>query len=422
MIIHQPEIINKDGKAILWSKIELSKKRDNFPDYVWYRVPEQYAAYLHPQSDAFLLSGLLAAMHFREDIQVRGTISPYLAYHLHEYQFLLNFRLPEILQPVSIQYEHLAPIEENPMGVGTLFSGGVDSLFTIWKHLPKNQSDPNYQVSHGIFIRGFDILHSENADYQQLFGQYTKQVSKIGIDLIELETNMLSIGHQRMDLSKVYGPLIVSAGLSLPTLFQRFYIPSSADYHMLQHTAYTTDPIVDGFLSSDTMDIIHHGSTHTRVEKVEEIANWALAQKLLWVCLDAKFEEKTWNCSRCEKCVRTMIPLYALGKLNRYKTFEKPISKNWEILWYARKFNKHYNYAGEIFPLLKQKKTDAIIWLYLSIILGHIRHSIVKYLPKVIKHWLRPYGYFITRNEAVDAYELLEITQLLQERDDHLSS
>ena len=327
MIIHQPEIITKDGHAIVSARIEMANKQINFPEYIWYRVPDRYASALDTQSDAVLVGSLLAGMYYSEDIQVRGTVSPRLAYHLDEYQFILNLRMPKVMHRVSIHYEHLKPLAAHPVGVGSTFSGGVDSLFTIWKHLPQNQLDPNFQVTHGIFIRGFDILHRERDDYQQLFDQFTIQAAKLGFEVIELETNMVSITHQRMDLSYSYGPLIVSTGLALPNLFHRFYVPSSGDYYMLKNHAYTSDPMVDGFLATDTMDIIHHGSTHLRVEKVEAISNWETAQKLLWVCLDAKFEEHSWNCSRCEKCVRTMIPLYALGVLDKFSSFEKPIKK-----------------------------------------------------------------------------------------------
>ena len=79
MIIHQPEIIIKDGLAILWARIEMAKQRQDFPDYIWYRVPEQYATFLIPQSDAFLVASLLAGMYFGEGITVRGAISPRLA-------------------------------------------------------------------------------------------------------------------------------------------------------------------------------------------------------------------------------------------------------------------------------------------------------------------------------------------------------
>jgi hypothetical protein len=422
MIIHQPEIIRQNGYAILYAKIEMAKKRENFPDNIWYRVPERFAPYLKIQSDAFLVASLLTGMYFEEDIQVRGTVSPRLAYHLEEYQFILNLRTPDVVRPVSIRYEHLSPVGGNPAGVGTTFSGGVDSLFTIWKHLPQNQPDPNYQITHGIFIRGFDILHNENDDYQQLFSQYSREASEIGIELIELETNVVSMTHQRMNLSYFYGPLILSTGLAMSGLFHRFYIPSSWDYHTLQHTAHASDPLVDGFLSTDAMEIVHHGSTHRRIEKVEQIANWEPAQKILWVCLEAKFKEHSWNCSRCEKCVRTMIPLYALGVLDKFKTFEKPIQKNWEILWYARKFNLRSNYVSEMYPYLRRKKPDLIPWLVLTTILGYLRYILINYLPKVVRHRLRRYGYFVSHNDAPDAYENHEVIQIIRSYHDHSST
>jgi hypothetical protein len=422
MIIHQPEILHKDGYAILWSRIETDAKPPHFPDHIWYRVPERYLPFLHIQSDAFLVAGLLAGMYYGEDIQVRGTVSPRLAYHLDEYQFLLNFRSPKVVRPVSIQYERLAPLTVNPTGVGTTFSGGVDSLFTIWKHLPQNQPDPNYQISHGIFICGFDILPGENEYYQRMFRQYSKQASRIGIDLIELETNVMGALHQRMILSYFFGPVIVSAGLVFSGLFQRFYVPSSWDYYNLKKASHSSDPLIDGFLSTETLDIIHHGSTHRRVEKVEQIADWDVAQDVLWVCTDHKFKETSWNCSRCEKCFRTMIPLYSIGKLDKFKTFEKPIKTNRDGLWWARRFSLRSNYISEMFPFVKKHKADFLPWLYLAALLGYIRYFIINNLPGFVKNWLRRYGYFVLRNEAPDAYEVPAVTQFIRDMHDRPSA
>ena len=419
MIIHEPELIQKDGYAVLHARIEMSKKRENFPDNIWYRVPERFAPFMKLQSDSFLAASLLAGMYFREDIQVRGPVSPRLAYHLEEYQFILNFRYPRTIFPVSIQYEKLAVVEADPTGVGTTFSGGVDSLFTVWSHLPQNQPDRGHRVTHGIFIRGFDILQNEMDNYRRLFNEYSKQASNIGIDLIELETNVMGITHQRLNLSYFYGPLIISTGLSMSGLFQRFYMPSSWDHYHLKHKAHASDPLLDGFLSTDTMQIVHHGSTRRRIEKVEQISNWDLAQNILWVCQDAKFREHSWNCSRCEKCVRTMIPLYALGVLDKFTTFEKPIKKNAEILWYARKLKLPNTYVGEISKFLKRKRPELAPWFSLAVMLGSLRHLFIKYLPNFIRQWLRRYGYFSPHNESPDAYENLAVTQLIRSRHDH---
>ena len=345
MIIHNTEIITDGEYATAWSKIELEKPQDNFPEYLWYRVPNQYADYLTAQSDAFLVAGLLAGMYFGEDIFVKGIVSPRLAYHLTEYQYILNFRFPEYLRQVNIVYDRIQPSSRHPTGVGTTFSGGVDSLYTLWKHLPQNQTNPDYQVSHALFIKGFDILHREKENYLLLYDRYVKQLKKIGVVLVPLETNTLGVLHMRMPLSYLFGPIIVAAGIALAGLHRVFYVPSSWDYSCLKKRSHASDPLVDGLLSTDELSIIHHGAMQRRVDKVEEIADWELAQNVLWVCLEAKFEPQKWNCSRCEKCVRTMIPLYALGKLDRYPTFTKPFTRDWEGLWWARKFQSEARFC-----------------------------------------------------------------------------
>jgi hypothetical protein len=70
------------------------------------------------QSDAFLIPGLLASVHFQEDIEIRGTISPRLAQNLNEYQYLLNFRMPKDVSPVSIKYNYLKPLQAKPTAIG----------------------------------------------------------------------------------------------------------------------------------------------------------------------------------------------------------------------------------------------------------------------------------------------------------------
>jgi hypothetical protein len=423
MIIHQPEMLKRDGHTILFSKIEMRHPPVNFPEYLWYRVPDSYSQYFSFQSDAFLVPGLLAGMYFKEDIKVRGTVSPKLAYHLDEYQQLLHFILPEDVTPVEIKYDQLKPLQAKPSGVGTTFSGGVDSFFTIWKHLPQNQPNPDYQITHGVFIKGFDILPSDDQLYKFLFEKYNWEGGKIGITLIPLETNLVSITHQRLPLPHFYGPIIAAAGIVFAGGFQRFFIPSSCDYQKTRVTSYTSNPILDRLLSTDTLDIIHHGSTYLRVEKVRDISDWEIAQRLLRVCENHQFEKDTWNCSRCEKCLRTMIPIYALGKMGKFKTFKKPLLSNRDGLWWARKYTTERVFSGEIFPFVKEYKPRWLPWLWSAAALGVIRYWLfIKLLPGFIKKWLRRYGYFIDHNEAPDAYEIPEITQLIRENHDHSST
>ena len=415
MIIHQPEIIRKNDNAILWSKIELDRKRDNFPDYIWYRVPEQYAPYLSTQSDAFLTSALIAAMHFGENIEVRGTISPRLAYSLNEYQFVMSFWLSQYLKQIEISYKNLQIENVKPKGVAATFSGGVDSFFTIKTHLPETQPISEYQITHALFTQGFDILHKEKAMYQALYSRYQKVLKELNIELVSMTTNAVRTIIPNLNFIDFYGPVLASYGAVFSGLFKRFYIASSLDYYQLAMRASSSSPLPDRLLSTETLDIIHVGATHRRIEKIEALSDWEPAQEHLRVCHIANVGDENINCSRCEKCSRTMVPLYTLGKMEIFKTFSKPFKSKRDILWSARKYDpRKINYAPEAFIFAKKHNPNILPWLYLAAFLGSIRYYLLRLLPYFMKIWLRRYGFFIDDLKEENAFETPEIIKLIE--------
>jgi len=414
MIIHQPEITRKDGHTIVYARIEMAQKRAGIPDFLWYRVPDRYVGYLSAQNDAFLVPGLLAGMYFGEDIRVRGVISPRLAYNLDEYQFVLHFRLPKDVRPVEITYERLAPAAEEPWGVGTTFSAGVDSLFTLWEHLPTRQALPDFQISHAVFIMGFDIRFKQRANYLQLLNQYQPALDDLGIELLPVETNLVSLIVPRMKYAHFYGPVLAGSAHLFGTLLKRFIIPSSRDYPQIAEFTSSSDPLSDPLLSSNTLDILHHGATHTRAGKIEAISDWKFAQEHLRVCFSRSEDRGLLNCSRCEKCTRTMVPLYALDKLEAFTQFKYPFRKHWDSLWLARKFNPYRGYTHEFVPFVKRHRPDFLPWLRLAIGLGYCRYGLVNLIPMGIKKQLQRFGYFIDDRQDESIFEDPAIIEVIR--------
>jgi hypothetical protein len=414
MILHQPEILRQDGHTIVWARIELSVKQENFPETLWYRVPEGYEGNLSLHSDAFLVPGLLAGMQFGEDIEVRGAVSPKLAYHLEEYQYVLHFRMPEDVRPVEIKYHQLKSLNAKPEGVGVTFSGGVDSLFTLWKHLPQNQNILDYQITHGLFILGFDIHFTEKKQYYQLLNSYQLGGERIGISIIPLETNIVQIIVPRLYYPHFYGPILAGCAHVLGGLFKRFYIPSSRDYHQIRIWTSSSDPLSDPLLSSDSLNLIHHGATHRRVEKIVEISRWKFAQDHLRVCFNKEYDESGLNCSRCEKCTRTMVPLYALDVMGEFATFKKPFRTNRDGLWVARKFNPSQGYVPETTQFVREHKPDFLPWLIAATLLGTIRYWLLKMIPGFLKKGLERFGYFVDPLKEENAFEDPAIIQLIR--------
>ena len=412
MIIHQPEIVKQDDHTIVFAKIEMRHPTKSLPEYLWYKVPSHYEQYLSLHSDAFLVPGLLAGMHFQEAIQVRGAISPRLAYHLDEYQSLLHFRMPKAVTPVDIKYDQLRTLQGNPTGIGTTFSGGVDSFFTILKHLPQNQPDPHYQITHALFLLGFDIVNADRRRYQSLYSRFHHALQEINIDLITLETNMTSLVIPRMDFNLLFGPVLVGAVHALGGLFQRFFVPGSIDYHQLKTWVCASDSTTDPLLSTEILDIIHFGATHKRVEKIKAICDWDLPQKHLRVC--SCTPDESLNCSKCEKCVRTLIPLYALGKMKDFSTFKKPFSSNLDGLRWARKYNPASPFVKEIIPFIRKLKPDLVSWLKFASIIGSIRFILLSLIPRFFRKWLWRFGYFVDPQLQDYAFENLEISRFIK--------
>ena len=419
MIIHQPEIANKDGQAILFNRFEWDREPANFPRHIWFRLPEQYGKYFSTNNDAFLVAGLLAGMYYKENVEVRGAVSPRLAYQLEEYKFLLKFRFPKLLEEVEIKYDRLESVPGVHRGVGTTFSGGVDSLFTLLKNLPQNQPNPDYQVTHGLFVHGFDLSRSQIKYYNYLLEEFQAQVSRIGIELIPLSTNLVSVTHQRLSRLPFTGSLVATTALSLSGLFHRFYSPSNYTYQHLLHQSTTDDPQMGRLLSTDTLEIIIHGASFPRVDKVREIADWDVAQKVLSVCWSFKAQFEPGNCSRCEKCMRTMIPLYALGKLDRFTTFKKPFKSNRDVLLWARKYSPKGDYEPDILKFVKKNKPGLLPWVITAAIFGTIRWLFTRFVPKSLAKRLRRFGYYPQSPGAPDAYEVPEVTSFLQGQSHH---
>ncbi len=103
----------------------------------------------------------------------------------------------------------------------------------------------------------------------------------------------------------------------LSDYLDRVYIPSSFDSaHLIP---WSSHPDTDPLYSDEKVEVIHDGCEATRAQKIRSISDSALALEHLRVCWERV--EGAYNCGVCEKCLRTMTSLYALGKLEGARTF-----------------------------------------------------------------------------------------------------
>lgn len=163
MIVHQPEIQQKNREIILSARIELKNSIERVPQNLWFTFPEEYSGWITDSSDSFAASLLLISMYLEEEMEIRGKISPHLAYGLMEYRYVFNLWFPSHFHQIKLKFGELEalPTDEIEGKVGVAFSGGVDSMYTVWSHLVENQPVSSMRLTHGLFVHGLDLRFFE---------------------------------------------------------------------------------------------------------------------------------------------------------------------------------------------------------------------------------------------------------------------
>jgi hypothetical protein len=80
--------------------------------------------------------------------------------------------------------------------------------------------------------------------------------------------------------------------------------------------------MLDPFYSSYEVRIRHDGAALSRFEKTRLLADWDIGLQHIRVCnLTDQYQADRLNCGQCEKCIRTMVALLALGVLDKTGAF-----------------------------------------------------------------------------------------------------
>lgn len=107
---------------------------------------------------------------------------------------------------------------------------------------------------------------------------------------------------------------------SLQKLWRIYYYAGTYpfDEFSLKNNLYIDPAHFELFLlncfSTSQLKIVPEGSEYSRNDKINFIANYEVAKKNLHVCT-----AKEINCGVCEKCLRTLLAIDALGRLDDFR-------------------------------------------------------------------------------------------------------
>lgn len=321
------KIIRKDTEE--YSEIAFDLSLGNKEETLWYRVSPEYGKYLCDNcADSFVVSFLNFAMKFDCDIRSAYPISKKLMYQL------TTQVIPQLAvtskgfgHEIGIFADTYSEAFRNESGVGTGMSCGVDSFATLYEYTELCDT-PEYRLTH---LTHFNVgaHHGQTGSFKPELQRelYLKDVELVqrfcdeyNYKLIAVDSNITEViddlfGYMDFEFYHTY--LNVAAVLLLQKLFSRYYYSAAINLDgfkisLNEDPAYYEKWLLPN-LSTESVTFYNSNKNWTREDKLKLISNYPPSYDWLKVCVKGET-----NCCKCVKCMRTIMGLDAIGKIDLY--------------------------------------------------------------------------------------------------------
>ncbi len=388
-------------------KVAVQLEYCNRSNECYYLIPEAYSDLVDTETcDSFVLSMFQVAMFYGEDLEIDGLVSEQLLINLNEDVIpalnAFNSKYHWIKITATKQYNR--PIF-NGRGVGTGFSGGVDSFLTFVNNFVHPISDER-KITHSFFFNvGSHGVSDEPEELKRISGQFESRYEylsayprEIGLPFIKVDSNI----HCFQPLGHIENCSFVTPAAGL--LFQKGlnkYLLSSGGYNYkekleaLLHGEDTDtsllDPLILPYFSTENLQFSSVGTKFNRIAKLQELAIYEPAMRYLNICY--RHDELAENCSVCEKCGFTLLMLDVLGCIDKFApSFDIAAYRQREKYFVAKAlcFAKTDAYYADICRVAQERGIDLRAKTSLANILAarfedSSLHNVLRRI-KIIKH------------------------------------
>lgn len=320
--------VRKNGSLASATATVHFEESDRPPQDIFIDTEAAFASALAPNPHAFAVGCLIPALYFGERrLALDEAICPVLKEGLETVMTIMKSWTAGAFQPLVIEAPLLKKtLYTEPSRHASIFlSGGMDSLAALKCIMDTyDRSHPAYP-SDALLIHGFDIggVISRGAKYH-VFERAKTAMAKVaadaGLTMLPIYTNIRHLCDNRdLWLNYFFGALLAATAHALAPRINLAWLASSYDMPHLHPCG--SHPILDPAYGSADLAIRHRDIGLSRMDKLRIVSEWDTAFQNIRVCL-ANVPDKL-NCGRCEKCVRTMMGLEALGLLDKTQAFEE---------------------------------------------------------------------------------------------------
>ena len=302
--------------------------------------------------DAFVLVPLYLGMHYHQDVHIKGNISPRLYHNITHYLMTIFDNFSDYTQRIKLTVDGFKIAKKSTKQlIGTGISCGVDSLTTIYDNYIETK-DKDFRIN-SLFLANCGT----HGDYEKektrtIWLERAKLNERAAIELglptYLIDSNLHAfthkIGEQKIGFLALYScalccqkyikRYLTSSALSYDE--SKIYFKNARDFDIAEYS----ESFMCHLISTEGFELVIDGCQYTRPQKTEKISNWDIAHKYLNVCINPK--NGADNCSCCAKCVRTLLTLEAMGKLDEFKNVFDIKKYNKEKKFFIYKFVKMY--------------------------------------------------------------------------------
>jgi hypothetical protein len=282
---------------------------------LWFDFPRESASALGDSGNAWLVILAPMAASLGEPLRIGLPVDRLLLRNIGEVLAIWKVWYPS-LHRIEVQADVDDP---RPAGARTaaFFSGGVDSFFTILRNdLPEPGMFPADDL---ICVGGFDIPLRNIEAFRRHNVRQRAVADRLGKRYVDVVTNLRDTRLESANWFKlVHGPALIGIGLLMERRYRRLLIASSNDYGFPLPIG--SHFLTDALFSTSGTRVLHDGAAFTRCGKVELLSRFPVALDNVHVCWRTEADD---NCCACEKCLRTMVTLEVLGRLEGSEAFPR---------------------------------------------------------------------------------------------------
>lgn len=315
ILFSAPYLTEDDKSVFLNCDVVIDDKTRTF----WFKYDIKFRDFIVTESiESFVLAFLPYCLKKNIDIKSDFPINEVFKYNIQE------FLIPTLARNINSYNIIRIDVPTNNIkyggnGVAVGISCGVDSSYTILKNYNTHSLESGMNINYVTFFNAGSSGSSEKALdlYNKRLEQAKKAADYLKLDLIAVDTNINSI-YTDFDYESVHTYRTLAIPLTLQKLLGRYYYSSSFTFENFKFD--DSDPTYHDLLtmsciSTPSLNFTVVGCEATRIEKLKFISEFEFPKRFLNVCV-----RREKNCSKCFKCIRTMLDLFLIGKLEDYSS------------------------------------------------------------------------------------------------------